>query len=98
MVRKAGLMPRVQLKPVVGPEGSRPVNAAQAPDEVLLIDDLAQLLKTSRDTIERRIRAGSFPFLRFRASTIGAAGAGVSSSGFSPARFGNPVAIAQRLA
>jgi hypothetical protein len=41
---------------------ARPVKVTPAPDEVLFIDDLAALLRTSRDTIERRIRAGSFPY------------------------------------
>jgi hypothetical protein len=47
---------------VIGVEEPRPVTVIPASDEVLLIDDIARLLKTSPRTIARRIRAGSFPF------------------------------------
>lgn len=33
---------------------------AEGDDEVLLIDDVARILKTSRRTIERQLRAGTF--------------------------------------
>jgi hypothetical protein len=45
----------------IGPPRVEPLDVTALMLEVLFIDDVARILRTSRSTIERRRRAGTFP-------------------------------------